>query len=240
MKFLFVFAQAHSDFRIPELLSVAELYGFEPVFPETVDQSRPFMVVDLQAAEHATLLARRCILIKFVPFKLCTWLILISFARLRAVYELYGEGPSYEALHSENRANRHLWAQYINTCFKFSVTAFNHKIPQSRQTEIMESFAYMEFLGKIDVKNPEIILSCFEECAHPTLSSFSSSCADPHTNEDPDRRGLIRERHEGDGKFRHVYFGRLVGSMTCALPDHWIANHALDRGGFWPRSSGSF
>lgn len=28
----------------------------------------------------------------------------------------------------------------------------------------MESFDYMGFMGKIDMKNPDIVLGCFEEC----------------------------------------------------------------------------
>ena len=45
------------------------------------------------------------------------------------------------------------------------MTAFNHTIPQSRQRDVIESFAYMGFLGKIDMKTPDITLTCFEECA---------------------------------------------------------------------------
>jgi tRNA (guanine10-N2)-methyltransferase len=66
MKFLFVFAQAHAEFRIPELESIAELHGFTIAFPdaENVDCSRPFLVVELEAIDHARILASRCVLIK--------------------------------------------------------------------------------------------------------------------------------------------------------------------------------
>ncbi len=66
-QYLFVFAQVHDEFRIPELLSVAELYGFEVKFsenPEDRDTSRPFMILELESEEHARMLAGRCILIK--------------------------------------------------------------------------------------------------------------------------------------------------------------------------------
>ena len=67
-QYLFVFAQVHDDFRIPELLSVAELHGFEIGFPDGADRdtSRPFMILELESEEHARLLARRCILIRSV------------------------------------------------------------------------------------------------------------------------------------------------------------------------------
>jgi tRNA (guanine10-N2)-methyltransferase len=65
-EFLIVFAQAHHEFRVPELLSIAELHGFTVVLPlpGDLDTSRPFMVVSLDEEEHARILARRCILIK--------------------------------------------------------------------------------------------------------------------------------------------------------------------------------
>lgn len=63
-EYLFVFAQVHEEFRIPELRSIAELHGFEIKFSEDADTSRPFMILELEDEEHALLLSRRCILIR--------------------------------------------------------------------------------------------------------------------------------------------------------------------------------
>ena len=63
-QYLIVFAQAHSGFRLPELRSVSELYGFDISIPADFDVTRPFGVVELETEEHARLLARRCILIR--------------------------------------------------------------------------------------------------------------------------------------------------------------------------------
>lgn len=66
-RYLFVFAQAHVDFRIPELVSIAELNCFNIIFsdiPEECDPTRPFMILSLEEDEHARILARRCILVK--------------------------------------------------------------------------------------------------------------------------------------------------------------------------------
>ncbi|EPQ57163.1 tRNA guanosine-2'-O-methyltransferase [Gloeophyllum trabeum ATCC 11539] len=170
--YLFVFAQVHEDFRVPEILSIAELNGFTIAFSESPDPSRPFMVLELEDEQHARILARRCILIK-------------------AIYEYYGRGSTYEELHEANKGKRHLWSRYIkNTSFKFNVTAHNHTVPQWRQREVVESFSYMDFQGEIDMKNPDIILGCFEEY--------------------PSRSGTTREKHEGDGDFIQVWFGRLI------------------------------
>ncbi|KAI0705097.1 tRNA guanosine-2'-O-methyltransferase [Cerioporus squamosus] len=175
-EYLFVFAQVHDDFRIPELLSVAELYDFEIKFPAETpdgkDTSRPFMILELESEEHARLLAGRCILIKYV----C---------------EFYARGKSYEEVHERNRLRKPQWEKYHeDTSFKFMVTAFNHTIPQWRQRDVVESFSYMDFQGKIDMKNPDITLVCFEEY--------------------PDKHGTTRAKTEGDGEFDEVWFGRLI------------------------------
>jgi hypothetical protein len=63
-QYLVIFAQAHEDFRVPELLSIAELHGFPLSMKNDLDPSRPFGVLVLEQEEHVRLLARRCILIK--------------------------------------------------------------------------------------------------------------------------------------------------------------------------------
>lgn len=68
-QYLFVFSQAHDEFRIPELLSVAELHDINITFseaPHLLDVSRPFMVLGLESEEDAHTLAKRCTLIRFV------------------------------------------------------------------------------------------------------------------------------------------------------------------------------
>ncbi|KAI0821690.1 tRNA guanosine-2'-O-methyltransferase [Trametes gibbosa] len=175
-QYLFVFAQVHEEFRVPELLSVAELYGFEIKFSEDPKDpkatARPFMVLELQNEEHARLLARRCILI-------------------RSVCEFYARGRTYDELHLRNRSCTQQWEKYAtNTSFKFLVTAFNHTIPQWRQKDVVESFDYMDWQGKIDMKNPEVTLVCYEEYR--------------------DKHGTTRPKDEGDGEFEEVWFGRLI------------------------------
>ncbi|KAF9501953.1 tRNA guanosine-2'-O-methyltransferase [Pleurotus eryngii] len=171
-KYLVVFAQSHSDFRIPELKSIAELYGFPLLLPDPCDPNRPFMVIELDQEEHARSLAKRCILIK-------------------SIHEFYGQGDNYDQLHAAVRKNQALWEQYKqDTSFRFSVAAYNHSITKSRQREVMESFGYMEFLGRIDLKSPTIVLGCYEEYGDTRGKEFSNKVV--------------------DGQFRQVYFGRLI------------------------------
>ncbi|KZV63371.1 tRNA guanosine-2'-O-methyltransferase [Peniophora sp. CONT] len=176
-QYLIVFAQAHTDFRLPELRSVSELHGFDIGVPAEFDVTRPFGVVELESEEYAKLLARRCILV-------------------RSIYEFYARGTSYDQLHAANALARSKWEKYVSdTSFKFFINGYNQSIPQRRQREVMEDFSYMEFLGKIDMKTPEVVLGCFEEYR--------------------DTAGTTRGKHDGDGDFREVFFGRLIEEGTA-------------------------
>ncbi|KAI0066133.1 RNA methylase [Artomyces pyxidatus] len=176
-QYLIVFAQAHEEFRLPELLSVAELHHFDLAVPDDLDVTRPFAVFTLDKEEHARLLARRCILIK-------------------SVYEFYARGTTYEELHQQNKAARPKWEKYTpDTSFKFVVNGYNQSIPKARQREVIENFSYMDFLGKIDLKTPEVTMGCFEEYR--------------------DTVGNTRHKHEGDGNFREAFFGRLLEEGTA-------------------------
>lgn len=133
------------------------------------------------------------------------------------MYEFYARGSTYEELHEANRKMEPLWRRYVaDTSFRFLVTSSQHKIPQSRQRDVIESFAYMGFLGKIDMKNPEIILTCFEECMSISLL-HSLSGLNSSWSIDEDRHGTTREKHEGDGAFKQVFFGRLVGPLSVLI-----------------------
>ncbi|EGO00079.1 hypothetical protein SERLA73DRAFT_21340, partial [Serpula lacrymans var. lacrymans S7.3] len=177
--YLFVFAQAHDEFRIPELLSISELHGFAihfPDDPEELDVTRPFMILGLDREEHANILAKRCILI-------------------RSIYEFYARGRNYQELHERNRLVQSKWFQYAaDTSFKYVVAGYNHSISQRRQREVVETFSYMAFMGKIDLKDPEVVMGCFEEC-----ETYNE-----------DSRGKPQEMRRQDGDFRQVYFGRLI------------------------------
>ena len=66
-KYLAVFAQAHQEFRVPELESIAQLYNIKLTLsddPEECDPGRPYMILSLESEHHARLLAERCVLIK--------------------------------------------------------------------------------------------------------------------------------------------------------------------------------
>lgn len=170
--YLFVFAQAHEEFRVPELRSIAELHGFQVGFDHytTVEDlanavKRPLMILRLEEEKHARLLANRCILIKYALPKTLTASTCRSPPLARSIYEFYAQGSTYDELHEANKRVRSRWERYIpDTSFKFTIVGYNRGLSQRRQRNVIESFAYMDFLGKIEMKNPDITLGVFEEC----------------------------------------------------------------------------
>ena len=85
------------------------------------------------------------------------------------MHEFYAQGSTYEELHANNRNAQPLWEKYVpDTSFKFEISGFNHTIPKARQRDVVESFGYMDMLGKIDLKNPEIVMTVYEECSSST------------------------------------------------------------------------
>ena len=122
----------------------------------------------------------------------------------RSIYQFYAKGSSYEEMHRRNRDLCSRWAKYIpSTSFKFLVGGYNRSISQSRQREIIESFSYMAFLGKIDMKNPEITFGCFEERASLPHSMVQKKKTTGYTTDQDIRQA-------SNPRLLQVYFGRLV------------------------------
>lgn len=80
------------------------------------------------------------------------------------ISELWGQGKNYEELHADvYRRSKHLWANYHEVTFSFSVDAFAGKRSQSEKSKIIESFKYLDFKGRIRMKNPDEQFYVLEE-----------------------------------------------------------------------------
>lgn len=69
----------------------------------------------------------------------------------------------------------------------------------------------MEFLGKVDLKTPEVILTCFEECKE-IFSGYETAVLHlSYGRTDEYIRGLtLNQGSKTNGALLQVYFGRLV------------------------------
>ena len=67
--YLIHFTLSHIEFRLPELTSIAECYGFPIRLPENEEDRNPkhgFLIVGLESEREVKLLAERCLSIKYV------------------------------------------------------------------------------------------------------------------------------------------------------------------------------
>ncbi|KAI9313806.1 hypothetical protein BX666DRAFT_2140306, partial [Dichotomocladium elegans] len=143
--YLVQFAQFHEDFRLPELKSLARLENVKIEF--NVDEYRldvPFFKVQIESDEEAQKLVKRAILIK-------------------NMYELWGEGKTYEDVHEEVKSRPERWDAYKDVSFKFTVSAFNSTVSRDRQLSVINSFSYLGFEGPIDMKNPAVQFAVLED-----------------------------------------------------------------------------
>lgn len=74
----------------------------------------------------------------------------------RHIFELWGEGNSYEEVHNQVKQTSDRWSDYMTCSFRFTVSAFGSTITYKEQLDIINSFSYLGFEGPIDMKNPNV------------------------------------------------------------------------------------
>ncbi|KAG5294892.1 RNA methylase [Histoplasma ohiense] len=144
MEYLIRFAQVHESFRKPEIESLAALVGTNVEFLSYTENT-PFAIVKLQDEAVAKAVIARSVLAK-------------------GIYEIWGQGQTYEDLHldiSKRTAAR--WSDFKNKSFKFSVDSYAGKRSAEEKTQIIHSFAYMDFQGPIRMTDPDEEFCLFEE-----------------------------------------------------------------------------
>jgi tRNA (guanine10-N2)-methyltransferase len=82
----------------------------------------------------------------------------------QGIYELWGEGSTYSALHESVRTlSASQWPQYENASFRFIVEGYRGGMSADGQRDIIDSFAYMAFKGQPKMRNPDVALRVFED-----------------------------------------------------------------------------
>lgn len=145
-KYLVYMVQVHTNFRKAELESLADLYGIKSIDFTKYDEQSPFFLVELEGDEQAKDWIKRSIL-------------------TRGIYEYWGEGKTLEELH-ENVQSQPFFDvykdAYRDNSFKFEFESYRGTSKANRVKQI-ESFAYLDFRGKIDLKSAEQTYTLIEE-----------------------------------------------------------------------------
>ncbi|KAF9690186.1 hypothetical protein SADUNF_Sadunf01G0169500 [Salix dunnii] len=143
MWYLCVFFHRLLDYRRAEVESLAEMLGvyssLEWRLPENQHPDSPFHLVNLPSEDVARNIANRSILVK-------------------GIYELWGEGSSFEQLEEAIKnypEDRKLPYLTCETTFKVTVDSFGKAISFQEQNDRIKSLAFIPFKGRVNLKNPD-------------------------------------------------------------------------------------
>lgn len=82
----------------------------------------------------------------------------------KCIYEIWGQGRDYGELHADVEVRSlHLWHKFEHVSFKFSVDSYGSTHDPAQQKRIIDSFSYLDFKGKIKMKNPDAEFTVLEE-----------------------------------------------------------------------------
>ncbi|KAF3454426.1 hypothetical protein FNV43_RR04873 [Rhamnella rubrinervis] len=154
MWYLCVFYHRLLDYRKPEVESLAELFGafdsdqgdpqiqnhcLEWRLPLHHHPDSPFHFVNLPSEDVARKVANRSILVK-------------------GMYELWGEGSSYEELEDSIRSypeDRKLPFLDSGSTFKINVDTFGKVLSLEDQNQRIQGLSYIPFKGRVNLKNSD-------------------------------------------------------------------------------------
>ncbi|WCJ41973.1 hypothetical protein M5689_022807 [Euphorbia peplus] len=143
MWYLCVFYHRLLDYRKPEVESLAQLFGYseslEWKIPQYHHKDSPFHFLNLPDEDLARNMANRSILVK-------------------GIYELWGEGSSYEELEESIMSypdERKLPYLTSESTFKITVDTFGKVISFQEQNDRITAFTYIPFKGRVNLKAPD-------------------------------------------------------------------------------------
>ncbi|KAK3260705.1 hypothetical protein CYMTET_30355 [Cymbomonas tetramitiformis] len=175
MWYLCYFLHRHLDFRRQEVQALADTCGcgkeIEWRIPVAGNEDSPFWYINIPMESQAVSIGRRAMLVK-------------------GIYEVWGEGTTWEECAEEiKKYPEERITPYTkeNTTFKVVVEGFGKSITREEQMSYIHSMTFIDFQGKVSIKNAEHTFSLIK-------------AADPTTN-----NGLL-----GDILQERFYFGREV------------------------------
>ena len=82
----------------------------------------------------------------------------------KCIYEVSGQGRDHASLHADvKRRSQQSWDRFRHKSFKFSIDCYGSTRDVEQQIQIIDSFRYLDFKGKIKMKNPEVEFAVLEE-----------------------------------------------------------------------------
>lgn len=208
-------SHTHETFRKPELESIASTLG---VSLDIIDyrENSPFCIIRI-GPSFPTNHQRHMAAADFISRSILA----------RSIHELYATGSNYNELHRAVKAiPPHTWTPHRNVSFKFTIDVFCGKRSTAQQRDIVESFGYLPFQGRIKMDKPDEEFVIFEEWDFLTPEEQSALSIGRQVRKEealPTGGGELTSFSER--KPSRLFFGRYVGESRRDL----IIKHDLKK-----------
>lgn len=209
MDYLIRFAQTHESFRLAEIEALASRAELKYDIVSYASDS-PFCVIRFHnlppTQAEDTYQAVDDIVRAFEARAIIS----------RGIYELWGVGTNHDQVHHDvRRRSLHLWPRFRHATFKFGVDCYGNTRDMNTQRQLIQSFSYLDFQGKISMKNPEAEFAVMEEWSLPEHASEEREEVPTETN----RTSAPGIKFKVPPTLKHVYFGRKIGDSQRHLID---------------------
>jgi tRNA (guanine10-N2)-methyltransferase len=154
----------------------------------------------------------------------------------QGVYELWGQGSSYDALHDSIRSTSiSKWSEYEQSTFKFTVEGYQGGLSAAEQGVIIDSFAYLGFKGAPQMRNPDVAFRVFEQydlnVKAPRYFYFGRLVAESSRNEAKKTYDL-KKRHYISTTSMDAELTLLTANIAQVAPGKIFYDPFMGTGGF--------
>jgi tRNA (guanine10-N2)-methyltransferase len=154
----------------------------------------------------------------------------------QGIYELWGEGSTYNALHESVRTlSASQWPQYEKSSFRFTVEGYRGGKSADGQRDIIDSFSYMAFKGQPQMRNPDVAFRVFENydlnVKTPKYLYFGRFIADSCRNE-AKKTFDLKKRHYISTTSMDAELTLLTANIAHVAPGKLFYDPFMGTGGF--------
>ena len=154
---------------------------------------------------------------------------------IQGIYELWGQGSTYASLHESVKQTPEKWPAYEHSTFSFRVERYRGvQAPAERTREIVESFKFLGFKGKVQIKNAEASFRVFEEymldAKEPRYLYLGRWIAD--SGRDAKNLYDLKKRHYISTTSMDAELALLTANIAQAAPGKMFYDPFMGTGGF--------
>lgn len=155
---------------------------------------------------------------------------------IQGIYELWGCGTTYDSLReSVKQQCSTKWPAYEHSTFSFRIERYRGvQAPPEQTRAIIESFKFLDFKGKVQIKNPEASFRIFEEydldAKEPKCLYLGRWIAD--SGRDAKNTYDLKKRHYISTTSMDAELALLTANIALAAPGKLFYDPFMGTGGF--------